>query len=288
LAGEVQGSEPAVGEWLDLRHPTNATAVTALHRTIPLWRAIQGDNAMPFWLAFGISEEFEQGRGTSVDVRVPGWASFSDAVDSLAEVDVPVVAGRVIRAHAYVVEADTIQEASSFMRTVFIEHEVGPRVKLVQRDVRTQQMPPAPPRIAALSRVHGELCITHQITELALTLVQTPEHREKLDRHKVALEDLGYAVRRMRGDNVSGEPEGQRGRERLGYGYGQIGEAESATFPGMLASLFGELSIARHQVNLAEEVVSPFQAKELHGVGVELDRFRDTVSDLQLWVGPPA
>jgi hypothetical protein len=243
---------------------------------------------MPFWLAFGISEEFQQGSGTSVDVREPGCASFGDAVDSLAEVDVPVVAGRVIQAHAYVVEADTIQEASSFMRAVFIEHEVGPRVKLVQRDVRTQQMPAKPPQIEALHHVHGELCITHQITELALTLVQAPEHRARLDRHKVALEDLGYAVRKMRGDDLSSEPEGQSGRERLGYSYAQIGGAESATFSGTLASLFGELSIARHQVDLAEQIVSPFQAEELHGVGVELARFGDTVSDLRHEVGPLA
>jgi hypothetical protein len=243
---------------------------------------------MSFWLAFGISVEFEHGGGTSVSVREPGWASFGDAVDSLAEADVPVVAGRVIEAHAYVVEADTIQEASSFMRAVFIEHESGPRVKLVQRDVRTQQMPPVPPETEALSRVHGELCITHQLTELALTLVQAPEHRARLDRHKLALEDFGYAVRRMRGDDLPSETEGLSGKERLGYGYAQIGGAESATFSGTLSGLFGELSIARHQVELAEQIVSPFQAKELHAISVELARFGDTVGDLQHQVGPPA
>jgi hypothetical protein len=194
----------------------------------------------------------------------------------------------VSQAHAYVVEADTIQEASSFMHAVFIEHEVGPRVKLVQRDVPTRQRPPAPPQTEALSHVHGELCITHQITELALSLAQAPEYRERLDRHKVTLEDLGYVVRKMRGDDLSSGPEGQSGNRRLGYGDAQIGGAESATFSGTLASLLGELSIARHQVELAEEVVSPLQAKELHAVGAELASFGDTVSDLRHQIGPLA
>jgi hypothetical protein len=243
---------------------------------------------LSFWLAFGISEEFERGRGTSVDVREPGWASFSDAVDRLADVDVPVVGGRVIQAHAYVVEADSIEEASSFMRAVFMEHETGPRVKLVQRDVPTRQMPMPAPQITALNHIHGELCITHQITELAVSLVQAPEHRARLDRHKLALEDSGYLVRSMRGDDLSSESEGHSGRERLGYGGGQIGDAESATFPGTLDSLTTELSIARHQVRLAEPILSAAQAKELRALGVELDRFADTVSDLKHQVGPLA
>ena len=243
---------------------------------------------MPFWLAFGISEEFERGGGSSVTVRNPCWASFGEAADSLEVVDVPTVGGRVIEAHAYVVEADTIQEASSFASAVFIEHESGPRVKLIQRDIRTQRMPAEPPETEALNRVHGELCITHQITELALTLVRAPEQRERLNRHKVALEDFGYVVRRMRGDDLSSETEGQSGSERLGYGHGQIGGAESATFSGTLASLFGELSIARHQVDLAEQIVSPVPAKELHVISMELARFVDTVDDLQHQVEPPA
>jgi hypothetical protein len=242
---------------------------------------------MSFWLAFGISEEFEQGSGTSVDVRNPGWTSFGDAIDSLAEVDVPVVAGRVIEAHAYVVEADTIQEASSFVRTVFIEHEMGPRVKLVQRDVPTQRMPPEPPQTEALSRVHGELCITHQITELALTLAPAPEHRARLERHKLALEDSGEAVRGLRGDDLSIEPEGRSGRERMGYGGGHIDGDDIATFSGSLASLVTELSIARHEVHRAEQIVSPSVANELQAIGTELGSFAATISDLQHEVGPP-
>lgn len=232
---------------------------------------------MSFWLAFGISEEFERGSGSSVDVRNPGWASFSDAADSLAEVEVPVVGGHVTQAHAYVVEANTIQEASSFVRSVFIEHDSGPRVKLVQRDVPTRRMSAEPPQIEALNHVHGELCITHQLTELALTLVPTAEHRARLDRHRVALEDFGELVRKMRGDDLSSESEGRTGNERLGYGHGQIGGAESATFSGMLESLTTELSIARHQVDVAEQIVPPSQAKELHAGSLELAGFEETV-----------
>jgi hypothetical protein len=243
---------------------------------------------MSFWLAFGISEEFEQGAGTSVDVRNPGWASFGDAVDSLTEVDAPMVAGRVTEANAYVVEADTNDEASSFMRAVFIEHERGPRVKLIQRDVPNQQMPPEPPATQALNHIFGELCITHQITELVLTLEQVPEHRARLHGHKVALEDFGDLMRRLRGDNMLIESEGLSGSERLGYSRGQIGGAESATFAGTLDALTTELSIARHELNRAVQNLSPSVAKELHAVGAELDSFRETVSDLQLEVGPPA
>jgi hypothetical protein len=241
---------------------------------------------LSFWLAFGISEEFEQGSGTSVDVRDPGWDSFGDAVDSLARVDVPVVGGRVTQAGAYVVEADTIQEASSLMRAVVIEHETGPRVKLVQRDVPTRQAPIPEPQITALNHVHGELCITHQITELALTLVPAPELRARLEHHKLVLEDFGETVRRMRGDNVPAASKGRSGSERLGYGHGQIGGAQSATFPGTLESLSAELSIARRQVDLAEQIASPAVAKELQAIGMGLDSFADTVSDLQYQVEP--
>lgn len=243
---------------------------------------------MSFWLAFGISEEFEQGRGSSVEVREPGWDSFGDAADSLAWAAIPMVTGRVIEAHAYVVEAGTIGEASSFMRAVFIDQEAGPRVKLVQRDVPTRQAPMPVTQIAASNRVHGELCITHQITELALTLVQAPEHRTRLDRHKVALEDFGNLMRRLRGHDVLIESEGHSGSERLGYGRGQVGDAESATFPGTLDSLTVELSIARHELNHAVKNLSPSGAKELDAVGVELERFADTVSDLHHQVGSPA
>lgn len=243
---------------------------------------------MSFWLAFGISEEFDQGAGTSISVLEPPWASFSDAADSLATVGAPVVGGSVTEANAYVVEADTMQEASSCVRAVFIEHETGPRVKLIHRDVPTRRAPPEPPLTRALNRIHGELCITHQIAELALTLEQAPEHRARLQEHTAALEDLGDLIRSLRGEAVPDKSKERSGSKRLGYGRGQIGGAESATFAGTLDALVTELSIARHELDRASHNLSPSAVKELHAVDVELGRFQDTVSDLQLEVGPSA
>jgi len=235
---------------------------------------------MPFWLGFGISEEFERGNGMSVTVLEPGRESFGAAAESLEEVDLPVVSGRVTVANAYVVEANTQLDASSYLQTVFIEHESWLRVKLVQRDIPTRRRPAEPPEVEALSRVLGELSITHQITELALTRIHSNEQREQLDRHKGALEDFGYTVRAMRGDDLSTGDEGQSGAERLGYAHGQIANSQSATLDEALASLAAELSIATHEVDLATQVLSPSQKRDLFDMSTELQRFGVTVRQM--------
>jgi hypothetical protein len=235
---------------------------------------------MAFWLAFGISEEFESGGGASVRVLDGGFRSFEDAVTSLIHADDPVVGGRVTEAHAYVVEADTIQQASLLVRSVFIHQESSAYVQVVQRNVRTQQMPKDSPESEALNRLHGELCIAHQITELALSLAEKETDRIRLDQHKVALEDSGYAVRVMRGDEMPIGTEAPSGSERLGYTNGQLAGAQSATFADALGSLTGELSIARHQADLTIQVVSPSHGERLRELGMELDTFRNMVTEL--------
>ena len=245
---------------------------------------------MPFWLAFGIVEEFEGGgRGMSVGVVQHGFGSFDDAIQSLVDAEVPVVGGHVTEANAYVVEADTIAQASILVRAVLEEHESSSHVQLVQQDIRTRRRaeePEEPSEIGALNRLHGELCITHQLTELALACVKGDEQRERLERHKGALENLGYAVRMMRGDKPTSATGGS-GSARLGYTNGQFVGAESATFAGALASLAGELSIARHQAALAKEIV-PVHEKRLDDLRSELDRFKTTVTEMQHQAGSPS
>jgi hypothetical protein len=208
------------------------------------------------------------------------FSSFEDAGTSLLHADVPAVRGRVTEANAYVVEADTNQQASLLMRSVFIDQESSAYVQLVQRNVRTRQKPKEPPESEALNRLHGELCIAHQITELALSLTEKGMDRVRLVQHKVALEDFGYAVRVMRGDDVPTGTEAPSGSERLGYAHGQIGGAESATLADALESLAGELSIARHQVDRTIQIVSPSHGERLRDLGMELDTFRNAVTEL--------
>jgi hypothetical protein len=250
---------------------------------------------MSFWLAFGIAEEFEDGgQGTSVTVLHNHFASFDDAANSLVDTDVPVVGGRVAEANAYVVEADTTERASSLVRTAVMEQRSSSHVQLVQQDIRTRQMPKESPEIEALNRLYGELCITHQLTRLALTRVKRDEHRERLEQHTAVLEEFGYAVLVMRGGTEHSEasdvPTGAQARsgsERLGYRDGQIEGAESAGFAGALGSLAGELNIARRQAALAKQVVSPSHEKGLDDLSIELDRFGVTVTELQDEVRTP-
>lgn len=236
---------------------------------------------MPFWLAFGIAEEFEQGSGLSACVIDPALESFDTAVASLTDADLPVVAGRVTEANAYVIEARTPQEASLLLRTVFIEQEPSPHVRLVRRNIRTQVRPALPSAVEALGRLHNELCISHELTELALPLVQSKQDCETLGKHKVALEDWGYAIRVMQGDDVPTGTEERSGSERLGYRQGHHEEADSTTLTGMLESLAGELSIAKNQVELAMRAGSPSHTKRFHNLTMELDRFQDTISNMR-------
>jgi hypothetical protein len=169
------------------------------------------------------------------------------------------------------------------VRSVFMDHKTSSKVRLVQQDVHTQQMPRESPEIEALSQLHGELCIAHQLTELALACGNGKEQRERLERHKGALENLGYAVRMMRGDKPTPATAGS-GSERLGYSNGQVAGAESATFGEALASLACELSIARHQAALARTTV-PVHEKRLDDLTSELDRFASTVTEMQHQAG---
>ena len=237
---------------------------------------------MPFWLAFGVAQEFEGGgRHRSVTVFPSSFASFDDAANSLVDVDAPVTTGRVTEANAYVVEADTAQQVSLLVRAVLRKEESSSQVHVVQRHIRTRQMPEEPPEVQALNRLHGELCITHQLTELALTCMKGDEHRARLEQHKVALEDFGHAVLVMRGGDVPTGDEALSGSERLGYSHGHIAGAESATFDGTLGALARELWPARYQAALAKQVVSPSDREVLHDLRIELDRFGTAVTEMR-------
>lgn len=237
---------------------------------------------MPFWFAFAIAEEFDGGgRGTSISVLQTPYVSFEDAAQNLADAEAPLVAGRVTAAHAYVVEAETIDEAAALVRTALRQPEGSPAVRLVQRDVPTRRVPGEPPEIEALNRLHGELCITHQLAELALSSPASGEHRELLEQHKAILEDLGYTVRDLRGDT---RPEGavaQSGRDRLGYGEYSIAGAEPAAFADALDSLVCELSIARHQAEQAIGILAPNHEQTLRDVSAALDRFGGAVAAIR-------
>jgi hypothetical protein len=244
---------------------------------------------MPFWFVVGIAIEFEPvGRGTAIHVLQHPFASFEEAAQHLAEAETPVVAVRVTEAHAYVVEAATIDEAAALARAARKEPGTSPAVRVVQRDIRTRQAPAEPPEIEAVNRVHGELCITHQLAELALSRAVSNDLRERLQQHKTALEDLGYAVRVLRGNDI---PEGvvlQSGSERLGYRDGQIGGADSATFSSALVSLACELSIARHQAEEAFRLHSPDHEATLRDLSAALDRFERTIIKMRQEAGSPA
>src|SRR5438270_6088408 len=123
-------------------------------------------NTMQFWLGFGIAERFPSGAGVSTRIQEPSFPSFQDAVESLSGTTPPPVVGQVTEANAYVVRAETRDEAADLLRAVFERHEMPAHVKLVKRGVRTHQIRSGPPEIQMLSQLHSELCITHQISDL--------------------------------------------------------------------------------------------------------------------------
>jgi hypothetical protein len=240
---------------------------------------------MTFWLAFGIAEEFEQGgRGTSVHVLEAAFTSFEDAARSFADADIPVVGGHVTAAHAYVVEAESVDKAAALVGAALRGEERSSRVRVVQANIRTHRRPEAPPEIQALNHLHGELCISHQLAEIAVACAPDGERRTRLARHLNSLEELGYGVRVMRGDRPP-EDGAQSGRERLGYGVGHVAGAETATLAGALDSLACELSIARRQADLAREAV-PAYRKDLDHVSGELGMFERAVAEIQREGGP--
>lgn len=243
-----------------------------------------------YWLVIGLRKEFESGEGTTVDVTHPGFDSFDEAIESLADLDAPAVRGRVTEANAYVVRADTPEEAMNLVRAVFERHEPSPHVKLVDASVPTRQVAPEPPEgephvrvepeIEALSRVHGELCITHQITDLALSHAQSGEYRDRLVRHKEAIEDLGYALRVMQAEKEGQAPPelSPRGSGRLGYGSYRLGGSESATLTSALSSLAAELSIALHEIRVAQNALARGDHR-LDALIAELGAFAATVDE---------
>lgn len=243
-----------------------------------------------YWLVIGLREELESGEGTSVLVTQPSFGSFDEAIESLADLDAPSVRGRVTDANAYVIRADTPEEAMSLGRAVFEQHETSPHVKLVDASLPTRPMAPKPPErearprvepeIEALQHVHGELCITHQITDLALSHAPNGEYRDRLVHHQEAIEDLGYALRVMQAE-MAGQAAPElppRGRARLGYGSYHLGGSESATFTSALSSLATELSIAQHEARVAQNAL-PSRDHTLDELIAELGAFAATVGE---------
>lgn len=233
---------------------------------------------MRFWLGIGVAERFEDGEGRTVRVEGDSFPSFDGAVEGLAVIEPPAVAGQVTEANAYVVRADTIEEASKRLVAVFVRSETSPRVTLVATSIETCQVARQPLDREALSRVHGELCIAHQITDLALSHAPSGEYRDRLARHKEAIEDLGYGLRVMEAEMAGQEPPElpPRGSERLGYGAYRLGDSESATFRSALSSLATELSIAQHQARVAQNAL-PSGNHRIDDLVSELGRFATTV-----------
>jgi hypothetical protein len=243
---------------------------------------------MPFRLVLGVVQKLEAGEDTLVGLDKYGFASFEEAVGALENTKAFPVHGRAIEANAYVVEADTMHDAAQLVRAVLETHEQSPRVRLVKRGIRTEQVPveppeEEPPEIESLDRLHGELCITHQLTEFALSRAQDAPQRERLEQHKQAIENLGYARRVLRaemaGEEIPADTPGQSGSDRLGYRNGQIQGAESATFAEALSSLTTELSIARHQASLAKGAM-PHPESNLDDLDDELYRFETAVMEM--------
>jgi hypothetical protein len=243
-------------------------------------RTAEKGEAMRFWLGIGIVERFEGGEGTSLTFAQDGFSSFNDAVERLQIMEPPGAGGQVVEANAYVVQATTLEEARERLSAVFVRHGTSPHVKLVAANIPTREVARQPPDQEALSRVHGELCITHQIATLATSLAYDGDYRDRLVRHQEAIEDLGYALRVMQAETAAGEsPElPPRGRARLGYGEYRLGGSESATLTSTLSSLATELSIAQHQVRVAQDTL-PHRDQRLDELGAELSTFAATVSE---------
>ncbi len=235
---------------------------------------------MGFWLAFCIAERFDHGEGTSLTFQQQSFPSFDEAVQSLADMEVPLVAGQVTEANAYVVRAETMNVAADLLRAVFARHEVSPHVKLVERGIRTRRSVAASLEIQAVARALGELCITHQITDVVLSHAEGDEYRDRLVRHKEALEDLGYALRVMQAEMAGQLPPEMppRGDERLGYRLGDLGGPQSLNFTSALSSLATEVSIAKHEATLAQHALR-HRDHRLDEVIAELDSFAATVYD---------
>lgn len=235
---------------------------------------------MRYWIGIGIVEHSEHGRGTSLRVEQDSFPSFNEAVERLTVMESPAVRGQVVEANAYVARAETLQDAEELLFAVAMRHETKPHVKLVSTSIRTRQVVGQPPDREALSRIHGELCITHQITDLALRHTQSGEYRDRLVRHKEAIEDLAYALRVMQAEMAGEEPPKlpPRGSERVGYGVPQLGDAESATLTSALSSLAAELSITQHQARVAQSAL-PRGDERLDELVAELSAFAGMVNE---------
>jgi hypothetical protein len=116
-----------------------------------------------------------------------------------------------------------------------------------------------PPELEDLDRLLGELCISHQLVEVAFRCAASENARADLGLHRGAIEDLGFGLRVLRADLAGSErpvaASPVDGRNMLGYGSASVGGVKEATFGSALSSLAGELSIAAWQADRTEEVV---------------------------------
>ena len=140
-----------------------------------------------------------------------------------------------------------------------------------------------------LDRLHGELSIVHQIAELVLSWIGDAVRRERVERQKVALEDIGYTVRvmqaEMRGAEMPPEIPEQRASKCLGHAHGHASGMYVATLNGALTLLVEMLSIARHQAQHTEQIIPDRQA-ELRAVVSKLERFETMVTEMRDEMGP--
>lgn len=143
-----------------------------------------------------------------------------------------------------------------------------------------------PPELEVLDRLHGELCIAHQLAEITVRCATSERARVDLEHHQRAIEDLGYELRVLRAKLAGAErpaaPSPGDGRSALGYGSAHVDGAEQATFGSALASLAAELSIAAWQADRTEEV-SP--CPEVMAIRNEIRAFQATVHEWERWTG---
>jgi hypothetical protein len=136
------------------------------------------------------------------------------------------------------------------------------------------------PRLEPLDQLLGELCITHQLTEVALRHAESAVARTDLEQHRRAVEDLGLKLRVLSADLAGAErpvvsPD-MDGRAKLGYGYAQVGGLEQASFASTLSSLGAELSIAAHEADQTEDAIS---RPMMSAIRNELRSFEATVRE---------
>lgn len=230
---------------------------------------------MPFWLVFGVNEKMGSGSGQSAQTVGTPYETMDAAREALRYRPLVKVSGTVTEANAYVVEAPTASEAGNLVMGVLTRGESYPQVHLIATDIPTEWVyhPIADPDspAGALLRVEGEIGIARQIA--AALDASVPEDDRALitsldgdlERYERVVRGL-VAVREGQADAVPPPDAGAR--------EGSV-QFSSPTTAGKIEALTGELSILRHEGQVARKLLTAPERAMIAGHQRAVDAFLD-------------